>query len=372
MGFGISHQKAGLNRPGKYNECSRERRLADAWKKGTRGRGEGARGRHGDAETRRHGEHAKWRRITGITGAVEGVLTAKERRAGLKRLVERIKALATEHTENTERKQESKEVSFVQPWDIDADGWARAAGNSIESLCVELQISRVRLTMLTKEYCGLTVQELADGFRIRRVKRALFERLREAAQELWGLPGTLAAWKYEGYPMGNARGTPSPGVRFAHVRPLPTGERGTKRSRYFRMRAEDYAAEERGDERLRRIGELVECLRRNFDLEDWAARAGFASGARLKRACLNVLGRSLRAIERALAEEAVRYYICAEDKVLRQMACGDDNNPRVARARWIYHKSEDAPKEPFLDEWSKAAELARDWLDQMRAAFGCT
>ena len=98
---------------------------------------------------------------------------------------------------------------------------------------------------------------------------------------------------------------------------------------------------------------------------------GFAGGARLKRACLNVLGRSLRAVERALAEEVVRYYICAEDKVLRQVACGDDNNPRVIRARWIYGKSEDAPKEPFLDEWSKAEELARDWLERMKAAFGC-
>jgi hypothetical protein len=137
------------------------------------------------------------------------------------------------------------------------------------------------------------------------------------------------------------------------------------------MRPEDYACEERGDERARRIGELVAALRRNFDVEDWAARVGFGSGARLKRACLNVLGRSLRALERALAEEAVRYYICAEDKVLRQVACGDES-ARVARARWIYHRSEDAPKEPFLDEWSKAEELARDWLERMRAAFGCT
>ena len=143
-----------------------------------------------------------------------------------------------------------------------------------------------------------------------------------------------------------------------------------KRSRYFRMKPEDYAAEERCDERERRIEELAAALWRDFDLEDWAARAGFASAARLKRACLNVLGRSLRAIERKLAEEVVRYYLCAEDKVLRQVACGDDSNPRVIRARWIYGKSEDAPTEPFLDEWSKAEAFARDWLEKMRAAFG--
>jgi hypothetical protein len=228
----------------------------------------------------------------------------------------------------------------------------------VESLCVELQVSRARLTMLTKEYCGLTSQELVDGFKIRRVKRALVARLRDAAQELWGLPGTWAAWKTDGYRVS--------GFGFREQQ----GRTG-KQSKYFRMRPEDYACEERWAERARRIGELVEALRRNFDLEDWAARAGFASGARLKRACLNVLGRSLRALERAMAEEVVRYFICAEDKVLRQVACGDDNNARVARARWIYGKSEDAPKEPFLDEWSKAEELARDWLEQMRAAFGC-
>ena len=106
-------------------------------------------------------------------------------------------------------------------------------------------------------------------------------------------------------------------------------------------------------------------------MEDWAARVGFANAARLKRACLNVVGRSLRAIERAFAEEVVRYYICAEDKVLREMACRDEeNNPRVIRARWVYAKTEDAPREPFLDEWSKAEELASEWLAEMRSAFG--
>jgi len=352
MGFGISQQKAGLNWPGRYREWCRERAVVDAWRAWVQRKRTGFGSRVSGVG---NGQHAKWRRITGITAAVEGVLTAKERRAGLKRLVERIKALATEHTENTERKQESEEVSLMQPWDIDADGWARAAGNSIEGLCVELQISRARLTMLTKEYCGLTAQELVDGFKIRRVKLGLVERLREAAESLWGMPGSFAAWKTDGYRVS--------GFGFR--------ERQTaKRSRYFRMRPEDYACEGRGEERLRRIEELVECMRRNFDLEDWAARVGFASGARLKRACLNVLGRSLRAIERALAEEIVRYYVCAEDKVLRQVACGEES-ARVARARWIYHRSEDAPKEPFLDEWSKAEELARDWLDRMRAAFGC-
>jgi hypothetical protein len=82
-----------------------------------------------------------------------------------------------------------------------------------------------------------------------------------------------------------------------------------------------------------------------------------------------VLGRSLRSIGRALAAEVVRYYLCAEDKALREVACGSDS-VRVARARWAYDQSEVAPTEPFLDEWSKAEAFARDWLEWMRGAFG--
>ena len=386
MGFGISHQKAGLNWPGRYKAWSRERAVVDAWRAWVqRKRGQGS-GYRVQGIGNGNGEHAKWRRITGITGAVEGVLTAKERRRGLKRLVawieENYEPQRRGDAENGKglglrvdglgSGDEATELSLTARWRVEVEAWVRPGSDrrSVESLCVELQISRARLTMLTKEYCGLTVQELVDGFKVRKLKSALVARLREAAQGLWGLPGTLAAWKYDGYRVSGF------GEMTRARRPRDSrrdaGGTNLKRSRYFRMRPEDYAGEERWAERARRIGELVDALRRNFDLEDWAARVGFASGARLKRACLNVLGRSLRAIERALAEETVRYYICAEDKVLRQVACGDDNNPRVIRARWIYGKSEDPPKEPFLDEWSKAEELARDWLDRMRGAFGCT
>jgi hypothetical protein len=262
---------------------------------------------------------------------------------------------------------------MLQPWGIEAERWARAEGTSVERLCVELEISRARLSMLTKEYCGLSAQELVDGFRIRRVKRGIIERLREAAEKLWGMPGMLASWKYEGFTFSTQRHEDSKTRReqTGGTAIWQNAGRATKQSRYFRMRPEEYAGEERYEERARRVEELVVALRRGFDLEDWAARVGFVNGARLKRACLNVVGRSLRAIERAFAEEVVRYYLCAEDKVLREMACRDEeHNPRVIRARWVYAKTETAPREPFLDEWSKAEELAGEWLEEMRRAFG--
>ena len=90
----------------------------------------------------------------------------------------------------------------------------------------------------------------------------------------------------------------------------------------------------------------------------------------MKRACVNVLGKSLRMLERQLAVEVVRYYLCAEDKVLREVAMANGDNPDVIRARWVYNQSEDAPTEPFLDEWSKAEALAREWLEKMRGEFG--
>ncbi|MCY3018856.1 MAG: hypothetical protein NTW87_07495 [Planctomycetota bacterium] len=366
--FGISHQKAGLNWAGRYKDWSRERALAKAWRAWTQRKRKGS-GFRVQGSGNGNGEHAKWRRITGITEAVEHTLTRKQRRAGLKRLVERIKEFTTENTENTEKRQGSgfrvqgigndeRPLSLTNDWGGGVESWAGSAGNSIESMCAELEVSRAGLTMLTKEYCGLTVQELADGYTIRRVKRGLVERLREAAQQLWGAPGSYAATKYEMEPQMN---TDEHGYRVQGM--------AKKRSRYFRMTAEDYYYEDRASERARRCEELAARMREDFDLEDWAARSGFASGARLKRACVNVLGRSLRALERALAAEVVRYYLCAEDKVLRQVACGAES-ARVARARWAYNQSEDPPTEPFLDEWSKAEELARDWLEKMREGFG--
>ena len=59
MDFRLAHQKVGLNWPGRYRMTT-----------GYRVSGFGYR------ETPKS-DHAKWRRITGITGAVEGEVTAK-------------------------------------------------------------------------------------------------------------------------------------------------------------------------------------------------------------------------------------------------------------------------------------------------------
>jgi hypothetical protein len=135
------------------------------------------------------------------------------------------------------------------------------------------------------------------------------------------------------------------------------------------MRPEEMFAESRADERARRIGELCERLRIDFDLESWAVNCGFASGAKLKRACLNVAGRSLHQIEKVLASEVVQFYLCAEDRELREIACEDGMSVLVSRAREIYHASEEKPAPPFVDEWAKFEELKAEWLSRMKDVF---
>ena len=127
--FGISYQKAGLNWPGRYKAWSRERGLAEAWRawlqrnsspqrrrdtenRKCSGNGElplyPPLGKRGNTER----EHAKWRRITGITGAVEETLTAKKRREGLGRLVRWIEERVQHEDSKARRHEERTGIGF--------------------------------------------------------------------------------------------------------------------------------------------------------------------------------------------------------------------------------------------------------------------
>ena len=89
----------------------------------------------------------------------------------------------------------------------------------------------------------------------------------------------------------------------------------------------------------------------------------------MKRACLNVFGRTLAQIERQLAGEVVQFYFCAEDRALREIARRDDGSVIVGRARELYHGSEDIPEAPFVDEYAKFEELKAEWLSRMWDVF---
>ncbi|HEY3323781.1 MAG TPA: hypothetical protein VGP72_25240 [Planctomycetota bacterium] len=365
-------------------------------------------------EKEKFGQHPVWRRVTGLTFDFEARATAKQRRWGLRQLVKWIKGRASdERRSNADAPSpltplprggegDRKRISLTQKWEREPEEWARAkkCGMQVEEICARLQISSTRLSALVREACGVSASELIDGFKIERVRKGLFERLRDLARELWGVPGYMVYEKLgphgrtetesqnskvksqkkrneeaagtdvlrDGDADRECKADPSPCVRFAHVGPLPRGGEG-KRPQYFRVRNAEWRTEDEIEERERRTKELLKKMRAECNLEVMALELGFANGSRMKRACLNVLGKSWRAIERELVEEVVRYYLCAEDKLLREIASREDSILTFC-ARELYDGTEEKPEAPFLDNWSLQERFARDWLMRMAEAFG--
>ncbi|HYG76153.1 MAG TPA: hypothetical protein VEK08_14205, partial [Planctomycetota bacterium] len=83
-----------------------------------------------------------------------------------------------------------------------------------------------------------------------------------------------------------------------------------------------------------------------------------------------VFGKTLRQTLTGAAREIVEFYLCAEDKVLRDLARKDEELPGVLRARWLYHKSDEVPEPPFLDRWSCMKKFRTQWLIAMATGFG--
>jgi len=271
-----------------------------------------------------------------------------------------------------------KVFGVLGEWSRETTDWARvrAAGVSVEQICERLGLSRSRLTRLTREYCSLTAQEVVDGVRVRRLKPVLIARLRNAARELWGAPGYYAAFKCEGYMDCEGRTNPTPGSSPFHgeggtasTASSDAGESGRAlarpRSRFFRSRGENLFGELPFEERTRRVQELVERALHGLDVECLAAHAGFSSSARMRRACLTVTGRTLTQLQRLLAADIVEYYLCAEEKALRELALRVDTSVPVYRARELYHGREEPPTAPFLDRWSAAEFAIPEWLARM-------
>ncbi|HYG75244.1 MAG TPA: hypothetical protein VEK08_09605 [Planctomycetota bacterium] len=353
----------------------------------------------------------KWRRTTGLTLAIEEHTDAAERHAAIARLIAKLKDCVTgtrlqhggaESAEVTERGFGGTEsgrrgtpavpesggrgtpavhrVGCTTDWMPELSEWARVAGGatSLEAFCADQGISRARLNRMTLEFCNMPASELADGFRLPPLKNVLLAQLKRAAQALWGLPGSLAEQLM---------------VEGAIARPRSLLHAGVETSRYFNAQRQDWETLRGGV--IDRTEELIGSLKRlrganpspyplpqgegnttarqgdTTALEAIAIRLGFASAARLKKACVNVLGRSLSEIERTLAREIVEYYLCAEEKVLRDAASREIETAIVCRARYLYSGDDTyRPEPPFLDRWSAAETFKPEWLAQMREQFG--
>ena len=428
--FVNSHQYVGLNRVGKYFKTVPEK---------------GPERSAGVSPASRSEKHAgetpalpneKWRRWTGMVGADADRLSWKERKRGIRRLLKRIEMKIVVTTSvvkdaATSVVKTKRLKSLLQSeWATDLDEWARTkcAGRSLESICVEFGISRRQLNALTREYNSMSAGEIIGGYKIGGLRQILAAQLREAAFGLWGPPGEFAKRRCmvggpvsrvdDGVPRHEAQRSVAPARGTILEKAGASGARGhatalrsvawhpgkgdianraqsrrelspPKRSRYFRTQPWEFLGVLPGDEERLRISELLgklDALREDLDwrVDNLALQLGFENAGAFRRACMNVMGRTLEQLERILARDVVEYYLAAEDRELRELA--RRNTARVAnsrlpvahiaaeivfRAREIYcGDAEVKPEAPFLDRWSATKFAKPEWIKAMQKEFG--
>jgi hypothetical protein len=382
MGFGVSHQSVGISRCGEYLKTARtkgpERRLADRNVCPT--------------------VNEPWRRISDLVGANAQSRDPKVRKRCARKLVAWIERKWT--AEYSKERGAAKKIQLTEGWDWNVRDWRGVdRGLSLEGICFRLGMSERKLNSLLRETHGISGAGLLDGFRVRNLRGCLIGQLRMAADRLWDVPGEFAKRRcMEPHPPA-----PSPfhregenddppwsplikgGKTAAALRaPGTAGGRdarspylrapNAKRSRYFRTQPWEFLGLEGGEDQRRRVEELLGMMDRvreenDFSLDAFAASLGFESVRNFRRACLNVMGRTLAQLERILAKEVVNYYLAAEERVLREICLRDDQHGM--RAREIYcGDAETFPTEPFCDLWSAWEQCKPEWLKKMKEEFG--
>ena len=346
----------------------------------------------GGRDARGTTEDAKWRRVSGMTEAIEKFMDRRERKAAIERLIKWLKKktrvngnsnfqspiindqINDNHGNGNDRncgansdfaqtgmsaplpsvflraqreRAEKEKLSLTGDWDFAVREWAVAQERSEESLCRELGISHGGLTRLTKEFSGTTAQETVDGFKMGRLNHSLKEHLREVARALWGVPGDYVKMQCIERPRSCL---------------MPDGD--------FFHQSQQKLFEESEEEMIERRSNAIFAATSTIDLQSIALECGFGSAARLKAACVNIFGKSIKAVLKVLAREVLEFYLCAEQKALRDLASREPTNAMVMRARTLYWDDEKAPSAPFMDRWSAAEFGKRDWLVRMADAFG--
>jgi len=375
MGFGVSNQHVGINRVGVYLQPCRTKGNPTS----------GTSPFHGEEGTAAQKPNEPWRRISDLVGANAETRDPKIRTRCVRKLVAWIERRWCEAQAKVESR-EIKQAAMTEGWDWNFREWRRVArgGRSVESVCLQLGIAPAKLTGLLKETHGISASELLDGFKIRNLKKFLVAQLRLAAERLWDSPGEFAKRRCMRVPdsgmagrgaLWDARSPYSRGAanggRFAHG---AGGTPAVHKRRYFRTRAEEFLGLEHGEDERLRLNELLGMLDRvrdenDFEIEALAAVLGFESAWKFKRACLNVMGRTLAQLERILAREIVAFYLAAEDRELRAICFREDELGFCAREIYC-GDAETIPTEPFLDRWSACEAGKPEWLKKMKEAFG--
>jgi len=353
----FAHQNAGLNRCDVYTKPSRYK--AD----------------QREEPAPRAKKNEPWRRHSGITLANEDSLTRKERRKGLRRLVRWIvKFVKREEKRASDRllthRRTELQLLNMESRAEDVNSWecARNGAVSLARLCEKLGLSAAKLTQLTQEIQNVSGGELLDGLKLRRLRGVLLEQFKAAAFSIWGSPGALSQQRCFVLPHDRAQNARATKGRRDAGDPSRRDAGGPSGLDCWAEQEETPAAE-----LARRTQELLDAWdqrQRGGSDTPLFLRMNFASRAKFDRACVIVFGKTLRQTLTKAAREVVEFYLCAEDKVLRDLACKDEELPGVLRARWLYHRCDEAPEEPFLDRWSCMKKFRTQWLIAMAKGFG--
>ncbi len=354
MGFGVSHQHVGINRCGEFLKTARTKGPSNPTPDPSPFH------REGGTATK---PNEPWRRISDLVGKNAESRDPKLRKRCARKLVRWIERKWGE--EYSKERAAGRKIEITQAWDWDVGDWARVAwgGLSLEGICFRLGMSERALSLLLRETLKVSGRELLDGFCLRRLRASLIGQLRMAAQRLWDSPGEFAKRRC-------MRGAEISGKSVN----LRWFDGSVKRSKYFRTQPREFLGLEHGEDEALRVRELLGMLDRireenDFDGDAFAVMLGFESGRRLRRACLNVMGRTLKQIERILAREVVEFYLAAEDRELREICFREDEFG--FRAREIYcGDAERVPEAPFGDRWSAWVQCKPEWIERMRLEFG--
>src|ERR1043165_3162156 len=246
----------------------------------------------------------KWREISGISVENERTMSAKERRAAIRKLkavVEReIRAELKEAAEDAEFKGER---TFL--WE------------PIPAICHRLEIGPAVLSRLMRELTGLSVAQMVDKIRAEGMKEKLRENLRDCFKKYWHKPGH-AKW----------------GV-----------------SKISALLDEFW----RGLKALRRSG--------SFSYATWAIELGFANYTRFYRACVLQYGMTPTQLEHAVLCEYAEWYSLATDLGERVHAQQAKWNKMLERYRPPYNDEWAAAmkeRPEFIARMRAELELAED------------
>jgi len=314
-------------------------------------------------------ENEIWRRITGITEAIENCMDAKERRAGIRDLVEWIEERVSKYRRENRAVHDRGRagvfgVAGATPIaelsgppihkNTGLEVWA-CEGQSremLEVVCRELNITKFKLGELAREFRGIGARELIDGLMVRGVKSGIGERLKAGARTLWGYPGN-------------------------HVNAMVNDERlnvhAYGRSEFYVTASDNFYRGEVAETIHARRELLLEEFdglwkRGGMSRDAFAMGLGFRNFSELNRACLNVFGKSVRDLAWDVSYAIVEFYVAKELETLRELALMEPANERVARARYLCFKDTKRPESSVVNWVWAGLDLQR--RDELEAWLG--